>query len=371
MPKCPVQDMYSPDGSYNHRRGRNRRQRPSYRVKHVAHLNKGFGAVNLYQQALEEQGMETYQVTLPELIVRMERVSEVNLRNTTSASSSPTPTTRTSHRTIAIEGLYTSEDASPEILAELNCLSSELSLELEELFEPHAVICLTPRDSEGKSNGNLLASKAAVVAQLKEPAIGDFHDDSMDETIEYKAKVEKLGSELRKAQSESKHYQQLAHKLKADLGALLKRSFGMLREARDKASSYKQQLEELQKERSGENGRNRDSSLSSQGSNDLEILSMASNNSGGRGRVYTPPPILPPAAMTFADMPGAPWWSQPPTGVHHLFDEFDEKVEQDSDAERALRHQQHRRTIGPAEIAREDAVRSTVPFDAFDKYLFV
>lgn len=56
----------------------------------------------------------------------------------------------------------------------------------------------------------------------------------MDETIEYKAKVEKLGSDLRKAQSESKHYQQLAHKLKADLGALLKRSFHMLREAREK-----------------------------------------------------------------------------------------------------------------------------------------
>jgi len=99
---------------------------------------------------------------------------------------------------------------------------------------------------------------------------------------------------------------------------------------------------------------------------------MTSNNSAGR--VFTPPPTLPPAAMTFADMPGAPWWSQQPTGVHHLFDEFDEKVEKGSDAERALRHHQHRRTIGPSQLENaggQDTVPSNVPFDAFDKYLFI
>lgn len=382
MPKRPVSEQ-------RQTARRSHRQKPVYRVKHapvvaqrptdIPPVQEAEVEINLYQ----EDPRKSQTISESRYGLRVERVSEViELRSGSSRSPSPSLDVTGS---IEIEGYYSSDESDKEVqavLAELSGLFPDYvagrfrsvpALEIPEL-EPHAVIEITPSPSprDMKPNGNLLASKAAVVAQLKEQTIVISDRDSMDETIEYKAKVEKLGSDLRKAQSESKHYQQLARKLKADLGALLKRSFHMLREARDKAASYKQQLDEVQKERMGDaNGRNRHSSLSSQGSNDLEILSMNSNNSASR--VYTPPPILPPAAMTFADMPGAPWWSQPPTGVHHLFDEFDEKVEKGSDAERALRHQQHRRTIGPSEIqiGGQDPMRSNVPFDAFDKYLFV
>lgn len=112
-------------------------------------------------------------------------------------------------------------------------LSSCAGLPLEPVKEKLARKSLEPRSE----------SKAAVVAQFKE------------HTIEYKAKVEQLGSELRKARAESKHFKELADKLKGDLGALLKRSFNMLREARDQASEYKKQLDELRKEKTQDNGR--------------------------------------------------------------------------------------------------------------------
>jgi len=185
-----------------------------------------------------------------------------------------------------------------------------------------------------KSEGEKKPSpKAVVVAQFKE------------QTIEYKAKVDQLSAELHKSRGEAKQYKELASKLKDDLGALLKRSFHMLRDARDKAAEYKQQLDELKEARLTSTREKRLSMSSarsgaSQGSSDFEILSMTSNNSAGRPNGYEP--RIPP--MPFADMPMPPWWTNPQNGSHPLFDELDEVV----DAQNSPGREGPRRTIGPA-----------------------
>jgi hypothetical protein len=189
------------------------------------------------------------------------------------------------------------------------------------------------------------APKAVVVAQFKE------------QTIEYKAKVDQLNSELHKSRSEAKHYKELASKLKDDLGALLKRSFHMLRDARDKAAEYKQQLDELKEARLTATREKRLSMSSaqsgaSQGSgSDFEILSMTSNNSCGRSNSFEP--RIPP--MPFADMPMPPWWTKPQNGAHPLFDELDEIV----DAQNSPGREGPRRTIGPSSPPFFDGQRSS------------
>jgi len=175
--------------------------------------------------------------------------------------------------------------------------------------------------------------KAVVVAQFKE------------QTIQYKAKVDQLNSELHKVRGEARHYKELANKLKDDLGALLKRSFHMLRDARDKATEYKQQLDEVRD--TMHRGGNREARLSmssarSQGSSDLE-------------------------------MPVAPWWIAPPKGDLPLFDELDEKFE-NGQPHPKMGRDRPRRTIGPSpifEAQRTDTPPSNVEFEAFDKYLFI
>merc|ERR1711964_444220 len=145
-----------------------------------------------------------------------------------------------------------------------------------------------------------------------------------------------------------RHYKDLAMKLKDDLGALLKRSFHMLRDARDKASEYKQQLDEIREnQRVGnrETGRLSLSSARSQGSSDLE-------------------------------MPVAPWFiTSPPKSAHPLFDELDEKFE-NAQPHPDMGRDRRRRTIGPSPIFEgqrtapmHDSPPSNVEFDAFDKYL--
>lgn len=215
-----------------------------------------------------------------------------------------------------------------------------------------------------------VSPKAVVVAQFKE------------QTIQYKATVDQLNSDLHKTRGEARHYKDLAMKLKDDLGALLKRSFLMLRDARDKATEYKQQLDELREnQRAGtrETGRLSLSSARSQGSSDLEILSMTSNNSNGRMASNGYEPRIPP--MPFADMPIAPWWANtsPPKGTHPLFDELDEKFE-NAQPQPDLGLSRPRRTIGPSSPSffegqhtspMRDSPVSNVPFDAFDKYLFL
>merc|ERR1711964_500021 len=102
-----------------------------------------------------------------------------------------------------------------------------------------------------------------------------------------------------------RHYKDLAMKLKDDLGALLKRSFHMLRDAREKASEYKQQLDEIR-----ENQR--------VGYRETGRLSLSSARSGAS------------QGSSDLEMPVAPWWiASPPkgAGVHSLFDELDEKFE--------------------------------------------
>jgi len=187
--------------------------------------------------------------------------------------------------------------------------------------------------SKKKDSGKGPAPKAVVVAQFKE------------QTIEYKAKVDQLNSELHKSRGEAKQYKELASKLKDDLGALLKRSFHMLRDARDKAAEYKQQLDEIKEVRLMATREKRHSMSSarsgaSQGSSDYEILSMTSNNSNGRPNGYES--RIPP--MPFADMPMPPWWTNPQNGSHPLFDELDEIV----DAQNSPSAQGPRRTIGPS-----------------------
>jgi len=214
------------------------------------------------------------------------------------------------------------------------------------------------RELLNKKNEKALP-KAVVVAQFKE------------QTIEYKAKVDQLNSELHKTRGEARHYKELADKLKNDLGMLLKRSFTMLREAREKASDYKQQLDELREAKPifltppRENGRLSMSSArsgsasgASQGS-DLEILSMTSNNSNGRSNGFEQriPSLSPP--ITFGDMPMAPWWAMsPPNGSHPLFDESDEILEKFDGAQEDAR-ERPRRTIGPASPSFFDGQRSS------------
>merc|ERR1712098_92670 len=62
------------------------------------------------------------------------------------------------------------------------------------------------------------------------------------------SQVDMLGVSLHKAKTESKHYQQMLHMVKNDMGQLLQRSYHMLQQARVEAQTYKTQLLELRRQ---------------------------------------------------------------------------------------------------------------------------
>lgn len=149
--------------------------------------------------------------------------------------------------------------------------------------------------------------------------------------------MDMLGVALHKAKTESKHYQQMLHMVKNDMGMLLQRSYHMLQQARTEAQTYKQQLLDLRKQWAREKN-------------------LAKSQ--------------PPAPQTVAVEPtkeGEPenpemWWV---AGVTQLLDEEnDTKIDRESD-DSPPPHP--RATIGTPVLT---SSRSKM-FDAFDKFVFV
>jgi len=236
MPKRPVSERHQHQGNRRYRRA-NYRPKPGQTVSRPSLPRASAGGrqslpldgyglnLNLYEEEFEMRpnSMQNKERSVSE---RPNSPTVIDVCSGRSRSQSPTPS--------AIELKDCNSDArTSEIMGNLSGQAEVTA----QLIMRQAVIVPSPQQPQFQPMRKRSRKQKQEV---------DF--DIAQELEGLGSQVDMLGVALHKAKTESKHYQQMLHMVKNDMGMLLQRSYHMLQQSRMETQTYKTQLLELRKQ---------------------------------------------------------------------------------------------------------------------------